>query len=172
MQLKTIKKLTGNVFSVRLETTLTDTEKELINDFTEPSVDGGGDFFASQVTISANTISVGADVFGDASGATGELISQTLIRRKSVTAFTSGEGLNSSLATITGIVSIDYTISTNVKKIESQFPLVETFDGTTDNDAEDKADTWGAELKSRLDVEITTLKANTDTFSSEEVSTL
>ena len=171
MQLTTIKSLTSEIFSVRLETKFDSLEDGLIINFGDPSVDVGGDF-NGDTAIFNTTMTVGLSITGDTSGATGVVFVDGVIRRTSVTDFTVLEGVNSSLNTITTLTNIDYTITSNTRNLKSQFPVTQTFDGETDTDAEPKGDLYADELKVRLDSEISVLRAKSDSFSSEVVDTL
>jgi len=60
-----------------------------------------------------------------------------------------------------------YQLSTNNKRIKTQFPITQSFDGDTDANAEAKADVWATEMATRLTTVMTTLRALSDTFTSE-----
>ena len=110
----TVKVLQNNIYSVTLSMEYSDTDLELISDFSEPTIDVGGSFTGPPA----------------------------------------------------------FTLSTNIKKIKSQFPQAQQFDGATDSQAKDKANVWATEIQARMSTALTTIRLNVDDFTSEVIDTL
>ena len=157
MQLKTIKNLSNNVYSVRLETLFSTAEDELITDFGDSTISVGGDFYGNTFTCTQTlpllvTITQGA--------AKGEFVSG-LLHRYTAADFT--VGALDALGTITAIGNIDYTLSSGSKHISSEFPYVKSFSD------ENRANLFAAEMKTRAGIVMDNLRSNIDDFSSEVV---
>lgn len=65
-----------------------------------------------------------------------------------------------------------YTLPSNERKIKSQFPVSQVFDGNADVNAKDKANVWASEVQSRMSAALATLRLNLDDFTSTTVDTL
>jgi hypothetical protein len=67
-----------------------------------------------------------------------------------------------------------YTLANNLAKIKSESPFVQSFDGrdeVSDAVAQSKADVWATEVVARIKTEMTTLRANANTFNDESLET-
>lgn len=162
MNLKTVKTLSNNVYTVRVETTLTDAESELVSDFGDPTVSLGGNFYGDTITYTG-TIVLNQTI--TQSSARGQMIKDGTIHRFTTYGFAVG-GLDGALATLTAVADVSYTLSASSKRLEADFPATRTLTNEVDGDI------YGAEIKKRADLVVVTLRANSDTFSGESVVTL
>lgn len=112
MEIKYIKKIKDNVYSVRIELKLTELEKDKICHFGDPEVDVGGNF-------------------------------------------TDGG-------------SINFTLPNQFRELSTGFPYTQKFDGDSNPDAEDYAETWKDEMTVRLTAQINLVTSMNDDFTGEE----
>ena len=65
-----------------------------------------------------------------------------------------------------------FTLANLLAKIKSDSPFNQSFDVNDYADAEDRADRWATEMVVRLTSAITALRANSDTYGGETVTTI
>jgi hypothetical protein len=63
----------------------------------------------------------------------------------------------------------EFVLTTNLVKAMSDSPFSQSFDGRDYANAEDRANVWATEIISRITSAMTTLRANDDEFTREEV---
>ena len=65
-----------------------------------------------------------------------------------------------------------FTLDTVLKNIMTESPFAQSFDVRDAADAEDRADRWAADMATRITAAVTTLRANTDSYTKETVVTV
>lgn len=65
-----------------------------------------------------------------------------------------------------------FDLPNNLVRVMSEVPFTQSFDGGDYADADDRANVWGTKVSSRIVAAITTLRANADDFTREEVETV
>lgn len=66
----------------------------------------------------------------------------------------------------------EFTLSTDLVRIMTESPFVQSFDSRDYDDAEARALAWKTEIVTRLTAAIETMRAQADTFTQEEVVTV
>ena len=61
-----------------------------------------------------------------------------------------------------------FTLPNNVRNLETGLPVMQVFDGVADAQAESKANVWESEVQTKITTELTTLRGNSDTFTSSQ----
>ena len=67
---------------------------------------------------------------------------------------------------------VDFELSEDLALIMSESPFTQRFDSRDYADAEDRANLWKTTIQDRIAIAIDALRANGDTFTREEVTTL
>jgi hypothetical protein len=65
-----------------------------------------------------------------------------------------------------------FTLPKALRRLRTEFPVVQVFDKSDYADAEDRADVFASELTTRIQDAVTVLRLNTDTFTSETVTNI
>lgn len=66
----------------------------------------------------------------------------------------------------------DFTLNTNLVRIKTESPFNVSFDARDYEDAEERADLWATTISERITTAVTTLRAQSDTFTSETVENI
>ena len=70
------------------------------------------------------------------------------------------------------VASLDFTEDTNLVKIMTQSPFTKKYDIRDYDDAEERATAWSTGVDAVITAAVNTLRANTDDFTDENVTTL
>ena len=65
-----------------------------------------------------------------------------------------------------------FDLSNDLRRVRSESPFTVKFDIADFADADDRAEVWATEMSTKIGTAMTTLRANTDDFSKEEVETI
>ncbi len=65
-----------------------------------------------------------------------------------------------------------YDLSSDLRRLRSESPFTMKFDIDDYVDADDRATVWATEMSTRITAAMATLRANSDTFTDEQVETI
>lgn len=65
-----------------------------------------------------------------------------------------------------------FSLPSDLRKVMSESPFTEKFDKADFADSETRAGTWETDISARITAAMATLRANTDSFTKEEVETI